>query len=124
MDIIEEHLRNSYCHDEDEEDEMEGSTTPEQSEQLSMKRYSGHLPASPIRVSENGSVGLHTGGNEALNSQDLLIRPPWTPPPSPSLVAQAAGQNELPVVGLASGEMICDGRRYVLTKSLVEKASS
>ena len=113
MDIIEEHLRRSYYFDKDaEEDEMAASSLAQQSEQLSMKRYSGHLPASPIRVSENGTVGLHTGENDIMNSQDLLIRPPWTPPPSPSLVAQNAGETEQAVVGLASEKMICDGRRY------------
>lgn len=101
---------------------MANSTAPGQSEHLSMKRYSGHLPASPLRVSESGSVGLHTEGDEALSSHDLLVRPPWTPPPSPSLVAQAPGQIELPVVGLASENLICDGRRYVPLNPPAEKS--
>ena len=111
MDIIEEHLKDSRGSDQEaEENSEEFFQALKQSDQLSIQRYSRHL-VTPIRISENGTVGLQAGENEPLNAQELLIRPPWTPPPSPSLPSSDGVGLGLSVVGLASEDLICDGRR-------------
>ena len=75
-------------------------------------RKPGQLKHSP-RVK---NLAAFTEGDDVVHDQGYSVRPPWTPPPSPSPYGQESAR-ETHAVGLAAERSISDGRSSMSLKT-------
>lgn len=122
MDVIDEHLESAAPTDSTDSLSSSESTSSDESDDT--HAYRGHLPQTipvqPIFDPEdethqpNVEGIIDVNGNSPTDSifeAELLIRPPWTPPPTPELGYESVYAHEPTPVDFAQEPPSYNGRR-------------
>lgn len=122
MDVIDEHLESAAPTDSTDSSTTIESSSSDESDDTHV--YRGHLPQTiPVQPLFGPEDGTHPSdvednadvtGNSSTNSifeAELLVRPPWTPPPTPELGYEAVYAHEPTPVDFAHEPPSYNGRR-------------